>query len=328
MSGNLRIRKFEESDCHQVSAMIRDNLRYVNSRDYSDRIIKNMLDLFSPEYIVQLSAKRNMYVALVDHVIVGTVSLEADTIYTVFVDMRHHHSGIGRKLIDFVERIAVVSGESSLKLPSSITAQKFYEKLGFREMEVVESEQYGKDIIMIKNLTAVITRSEEISLRRTKLDDLDYVTATEQDPESKDFITVWSREQHEAAMHNNDFLHLIIEDSKQNRMGYVILHGLLNPSSCYEILRINLSVRDKGYGKKTLNLLKKYLFNHLNAHRVWLDVRARNQRAIHLYKSVGFQEEGILRECIKTEDSYDSLILMGLLEREYFVEQDLYRGGE
>ena len=113
------------------------------------------------------------------------------------------------------------------------------------------------------------------------------------------------------------FLHLIVEDKNGTRLGYVIILGMLNPNHCYEILRINLSERNKGYGKKAMSLTLDYLFNHLQAHRVWLDVRERNHRAKHVYESLGFQVEGVLRECIKTDDNYESLILMGMLRTEY-----------
>ena len=146
---------------------------------------------------------------------------------------------------------------------------------------------------------------------------MNYVLETEQDPESKNFILLWSREQHEEAIGNTDYLHLVVEDRDRKQIGYVIVLGMLNPNSCFEILRINLSVRNKGYGKKVMKLVMNYLFIQLEAHRVWLDVREGNIRAINLYKSLGFKLEGTLRECIKNEGKYDSLLLMGILKTEY-----------
>ncbi len=51
--------------------------------------------------------------------------------------------------------------------------------------------------------------------------------------------------------------------------------------------------------------------------RLWLDVRYKNQKAQRLYKSEGFVEEGILRECILYHGSYESLIVMSILKSEY-----------
>ena len=42
-----------------------------------------------------------------------------------------------------------------------------------------------------------------------------------------------------------------------------------------------------------------------------------NTRAHSLYASVGFTEEGRLRESVRAGDGYDSLIVMSMLDREY-----------
>ncbi len=49
------------------------------------------------------------------------------------------------------------------------------------------------------------------------------------------------------------------------------------------------------------------------AHRVWLDVKPDNGRARRLYASLGFEEEGVLRDALRTEAGYESLILMAKL---------------
>lgn len=116
---------------------------------------------------------------------------------------------------------------------------------------------------------------------------------------------------------HDDSLHLIVEDTNRRKIGYVIIQGMKNPNRCYEIVRINLSVRNQGYGKKVMKWILDYLFNQLKAHRVWLDVKEGNQRAFHVYQSLGFKVEGTLRECIKKESHYESLIIMGLLRTEY-----------
>jgi histone acetyltransferase (RNA polymerase elongator complex component) len=141
-----------EEDCVIVTRIIHDNLRYVNSRDYSEEIINHMCKLFTPAYITEIAKTRNVYVIVKDSEIVGTASLDQDTIYTVFVDVKHHRSGIGRKLIQHVEHVALQSEVTQLKLPSSITGQGFYEKLGYKAVQVIESEEFGRDIIMSKDL--------------------------------------------------------------------------------------------------------------------------------------------------------------------------------
>ena len=58
-------------------------------------------------------------------------------------------------------------------------------------------------------------------------------------------------------------------------------------------------------------------FRDLGAHRFWLDVKSLNHRALALYRSEGFVEEGRLRDSVKTSDGYDSLVVMSMLAAEY-----------
>ncbi len=154
MNDHLDIRLMKDEDCVAVTHIIHKNLRLVNSRDYPEEIINHMCRLFTPAYITEISTTRNVYVIVKDSEIVGTASLDQDTIYTVFVEVQHHRSGIGRKLIQYIETVALQSGVTQLKLPSSITGQGFYEKLGYRVVQVIESEEFGRDIIMSKELSS------------------------------------------------------------------------------------------------------------------------------------------------------------------------------
>lgn len=147
------IREFLDDDSVMVSNIIKENLLNVNIKDYPEETIMNMCSIFTPEYMSSISKIRKVYVVVEGNKIIGTASLDKDTIYTVFIDIHYHNQGIGRMLIDFMERIALDSGVTSLKLPSSLTAQGFYEKLGYNAFQIIESKDFGRDIIMIKNIS-------------------------------------------------------------------------------------------------------------------------------------------------------------------------------
>ena len=66
-----------------------------------------------------------------------------------------------------------------------------------------------------------------------------------------------------------------------------------------------------------MRLLKRMAFRDLGAHRFWLDVKETNTRALALYASEGFAVEGRLRECLRTDVGYASLVVMSVLEAEY-----------
>ena len=159
-----------------------------------------------------------------------------------------------------------------------------------------------------------------LRLRPTMLSDLEFVLSVEQDPLNRPFITPWERTQHEGAIRFPDFRHFIVEaGAGYPSAGFVILQGCRNPHRSIELKRIVLSpqAHGQGYGRATLRLLAQMAFRDLGAHRFWLDVKARNTFAQALYRSEGFVEEGRLRESVRTDDGYDSLVVMSILADEH-----------
>jgi diamine N-acetyltransferase len=157
-----------------------------------------------------------------------------------------------------------------------------------------------------------------VRLRPTMLSDLDWVADLEADPANLPFITPWERTQHEGAIRFPDARHFIVESgSGANRTGFVILQGCRNPNRSVELKRIVLQTKGQGLGRACVRDLKRMAFGDLRAHRFWLDVKALNQRALALYINEGFVEEGRLRESVRAGDSWDSLIVLSMLDREY-----------
>jgi RimJ/RimL family protein N-acetyltransferase len=161
-----------------------------------------------------------------------------------------------------------------------------------------------------------------LRLRPTMLSDLDFVLSVERDSRNLPFITPWERTQHEGAVRFPDFRHFIVEGGEGFApIGFVILQGCRNPHGSVELKRVVLQPKGRGYGRACVRLLKQMAFRDLHAHRFWLDVKLLNTRALALYASEGFVEEGRLRESVRVSidgaDGYDSLVVMSMLDREY-----------
>jgi RimJ/RimL family protein N-acetyltransferase len=56
--------------------------------------------------------------------------------------------------------------------------------------------------------------------------------------------------------------------------------------------------RRQGYGVGIYEALKKYCFDDLGMHRIWLLVLETNRPARALYRKVGFAEEGRMKKAI------------------------------
>lgn len=73
----------------------------------------------------------------------------------------------------------------------------------------------------------------------------------------------------------------------------------------------------RGLGELAMRQLLDHAFLDLNLNRVHLTVLADNTRAIRLYRRLGFQEEGCLREAVYFDGAYRDLLAMALLRHAF-----------
>ena len=74
---------------------------------------------------------------------------------------------------------------------------------------------------------------------------------------------------------------------------------------------------DQGLGRDVMRTLLRFGFEQMNLHRTYLRVFAENQRAIHLYETVGFQHEGRWRHAEFRNGRYHDLLWMSVLRDEW-----------
>jgi GNAT superfamily N-acetyltransferase len=146
------IRLIEERDLWKVSALIQNTLLVSNLADYDLEIIGNLHNAFSPEQIRALAGKRRIYVDDEEGVVLGTIGLEGSKVSNFFVSPDRQGSGVGGKLLDFVEQQARNQGRRSLAVDSSLTAVSFYKAKGYRRIGDREDRTFGRTVTMEKIL--------------------------------------------------------------------------------------------------------------------------------------------------------------------------------
>jgi len=77
----------------------------------------------------------------------------------------------------------------------------------------------------------------------------------------------------------------------------------------------------KGLGAELLQWLLQHTFEKLGMHRMSLSVHGDNDRAIELYKYLGFVEEGRTREVLARPDGRVDVVRMGMLGREWHARE-------
>ncbi|MDD1014937.1 GNAT family N-acetyltransferase [Pseudomonas sp. TNT2022 ID1025] len=138
----LHIRPATADDANAISTVIIRSLRQTNAADYSAALIAQIEDNFTPVRVLALLEQRQVLVALVDQQVVATASLQGNVVRSVFVAPEMQGRGLGRALMQAVEALAQQSGQVLLRIPSSITAQGFYARLGYVQVrEVMEGAE-------------------------------------------------------------------------------------------------------------------------------------------------------------------------------------------
>jgi diamine N-acetyltransferase len=145
-----------------------------------------------------------------------------------------------------------------------------------------------------------------MTLRRASVEDLTFIVALEQKFVGQNLVGSDDAATHERQMNDPDCQYWMVEH-QDSPAGYVILRGIQSVDRSVELKRIVISEPGQGLGRVVLRAIMSKVFDQLVAHRLWLDVFEHNARARHVYRSVGFVEEGV----------DGSLVVMSIGEAEY-----------
>lgn len=148
----LIIRKFRSEDALQVSRVIQKTMLVSNIADYSLDILQPLHDYFTPSKVTILASERYCLVAVYGEEIVGTGAFENGELKTIFVLPEYQSKGIGKQLIEQLEKKAKEEHVKIMKVPASISGIPFYEKLGYLKIKTFISKSAGQQTLMSKDL--------------------------------------------------------------------------------------------------------------------------------------------------------------------------------
>jgi len=154
-------------------------------------------------------------------------------------------------------------------------------------------------------------------LRLAAPSDVTAIVALERTPIAREFVGQWNEDRHLAALLSGDARYYVSETGSGEIQAYAILRGILEDSRSIELKRVVVAVPGRGLGRRILKELQRIAFEDLQAHRLFLDVFEDNSRARHLYESLGFRYEGVMRDAACREGVWFNLHLMSILEPEY-----------
>ncbi|MBF0370537.1 MAG: GNAT family N-acetyltransferase [Magnetococcales bacterium] len=171
---------------------------------------------------------------------------------------------------------------------------------------------------------------QRVCLRPVQITDLDRSLPWRNDPEIRDNVLGYpgavSREQEER------WYQRILEERESNRLvlgvedlSDGVLVGFIQLSDIDRhdrTAQLGLTIGEKsrqgrGLGREALGLMVDYAFDLLELNRIWIRVVAYNERALTLYRKMGFQDEGILRQHAFRWGSHHNVHLLGLMAAEW-----------
>lgn len=118
--------------------MIIRTLKTTNSKDYSKEAINALEKVMQPSNISERAGWTHFYVVEDNDTIIGCGAIgpywgseTESSLFTIFVLPEYQGKGIGRKIIETLERDEYFLRAKRVEVPASITAVNFYRKLGY-----------------------------------------------------------------------------------------------------------------------------------------------------------------------------------------------------
>jgi putative acetyltransferase len=151
---DLQIRRATAADAPALCALVQRSIRVSNSSAYPPDIIDMMCANFEPDKFLERMAARDVFAAILDDQIAGTVSfsLPRSKLYSLFIEPSLQRGGTGQRLVRHLERHAEALGCKFLQLSASIPARPFYERLGYETVKFEERVDDGSTWLMRKAL--------------------------------------------------------------------------------------------------------------------------------------------------------------------------------
>ena len=138
MVQDIQIRKFNEEVLQSLYRLIQNTIDISYHEAYPREAIEFFKDYHSKEQILNDAATGYTVIAECNSEVLGTGTLFGTNIRRVFVSQLIQHRGIGKLIVQELERRASVEKIAVLDLEASLVSRQFWESLGF----VVQKEDY------------------------------------------------------------------------------------------------------------------------------------------------------------------------------------------
>ena len=132
------IRRFKDEEAKEVSDLIRKTIRISNTKDYPLELMELLIETETPEHVLERASWTHFYVAEDEGNIVGCGAIgpfwgkeDESGLFTIFVLPEYQGKGVGRAIIETLEKDEFFLRAKRVEIPASITGVPFYLKMGY-----------------------------------------------------------------------------------------------------------------------------------------------------------------------------------------------------
>lgn len=120
-----------------------------------------------------------------------------------------------------------------------------------------------------------------------------------------------------------DFIVTLAEDNKKTPIGLIQIWNYIEFRNSWEIgFAILPEYGAKGYGRTAANLLIKFAFEKLGAHKVVGMCNSENKRSAALMEHIGMTREAIFKEELFWQNQWTDQYYYSILEKEYNFQKN------
>ena len=132
--------KFNSSESFKKGAVSKYLKRFKNKSD------SELLASF------EINKDSILFVAVKNKKIMGYIKGTIDRIENLFILGKFHNKGIGKKLVNLLEKESIKNRRKEIKVDSSIYAISFYQKLGFKKTTRIKRNKFDLKVQPMKKI--------------------------------------------------------------------------------------------------------------------------------------------------------------------------------
>ena len=134
----ITARLINENDAKAVSDLIRKTISISNKKDYPEDLMDQLIEMETPEHVLERASWTHFYVFELEGQIIACGAIgpywgkeDESSLFTIFVLPEYQGKGVGRFIINTLEKDEFFTRAKRIEIPASITGVPFYLKMGY-----------------------------------------------------------------------------------------------------------------------------------------------------------------------------------------------------